>query len=112
MGPFDHRHADSPEEDGEAMRGKEREEIESVVWQILRKIYVRVETKDKGGGLNDAQQNALLDPWHKAMEHDLSLLMVCVDRGSVAGRALIAARVRRSEAIREDQLEDILGLDD
>lgn len=94
------------------MTPEDREEVEGAIWQILRKTYVRVMTDGKGGKLNEAQENSLLDKWHPAMEHDTTLIMACVDRASQAGISRVARRIKNAEVVEDDQLEDLLGFDD
>ena len=94
------------------MTPEERDEVEGAIWQILRKTYVRVMTDGEGHGLNEKQENGLLDKWHKAMEHDTVLIMACVDRASSAGVSRVARRIKDAEVVKENELEELLGFDE
>ena len=57
-----------------------RQEIESAVWQIVRRAQLRALT---GGEVPDSKgtQNGILEAHFEAMQHDVLQIMHCVDRG-------------------------------
>lgn len=87
------------------MQTDARSQVEGTVWQVLRAIYTRVLTDDKGAALDESQQSALLDRWHKAMEHDLAVLMLCVDQSASGSIEAMGAALQSLELLDEDAIQ-------
>jgi len=84
--------------------------IESTVWQILRKAYVRALTDNKGGKLTTPQIADLLDRWDSHIESDLEAIMMAVDRARDQGIGELFGVLREREMAGDKEILSIADM--
>ena len=83
-------------------------DLEGAAWQILRQAYVRLLCLPEGRdprGLTVEEQNLLLDPHTKYLEHDHKMLMEVVQRAQSAGISHVHGLLHNREGVDSEMLD-------
>jgi hypothetical protein len=73
----------------------EREEIEALIWRILRRSYLELLGAPRD--TTEGAENELLSPWFLHMESTLRQIMVAVERAEQASAEGVLERVHARE---------------
>lgn len=79
--------------------------FESAVWQVLRNTYLRLLGGARAQGLDTAEQNLLLDPHMRALEHDFKMIMEVVSQGQHAGISHVHTLLHNREGVDNEMLD-------
>lgn len=79
--------------------------FETAVWQVLRNTYLRLLSGGKHNGLDTAEQNLLLDPKLRELEHDFVMLMEIVQQGQSAGISHVHTLLHNQEGMDNEMLD-------
>lgn len=91
------------------MVSDEKDGLEATVWRWLRELYLRLLcTAVRPESMTIAEQNLLLDPHHRAMEADLRVVMMFVERGQSEAIGAWRSRIHRTEGTDHEMLDEAL----
>lgn len=85
-----------------------RAQREAAIWKVLRATYTRVACRFSGlepGRLTADEQDALLESWHTAMQHDLRVLMAINDQAFSMGVQRVHGLLASAEATDPEMLD-------
>lgn len=83
-------------------------DLEGAVWQILRQTYVRLLCLPEGRNprrLTLEEQNLLLDPHMRQLEHDHKMVMEVVQRAQTAGISHVHGLLHNREGVDNEMLD-------
>ena len=87
------------------MTTKKLNPFETAVWQVLRGTYLRLLSGGREKGMDVSEQNLLLDPHIRALEHDFTMLMEVVSQGQSAGISHVHTLLHNSEGVDNEMLD-------
>lgn len=79
----------------------QQEQIEATAWRLLRAVYIRL-CAEVGEGkpvqhYTEAEQQLLIDPYVRMLEHDHRLIVECIRQARGAGIRDVQAALHKAE---------------
>jgi len=84
--------------------------IEETAWRWLRELYLRLlcPAGVNPAGMTEPERNLLLDKHHRAMEADLQMVKLLVERGQATAIEGWRERIHKIEGVDNEMLDEAL----